>query len=334
MKTRTNKYLVLFSLVLAVFFMTGLVGKAAVAADKFPSRAVQLVVPFGPGGGADRTMRLFAPYLSKELGVPVNVINIKGGGGWVAWAQMAKWTNAKDDHIIGCVNIPHVFAYMDPRMKRKENLDSFNFLAWHSYDPCIWAVREGDKRFQTLKEFIDFVKAHPDEIVMSTTGVGSDDHMGIAYAEKYIPGFKVKKVYSNSDGKKIAETLGGHTDAVGGNVGYYVSYMLDRKLKPLCVLHDERWAQLPSVPTFEEVTGLKNISFAGRTLAVAKDLAADKKKIYMDAVKRAIENPEYVMLEMKNKNALHYLEGEALTKALNVAKDMVADVKFWEMKTQ
>ena len=96
MKARFKTYVTTFSLVMAVCFTLGLIGKAAIAADKFPDKPVQRVVPFGTGGGSDRTMRLFAPYLSKELGVPVNVINIKGGGGWVAWAQMAKWTANKN----------------------------------------------------------------------------------------------------------------------------------------------------------------------------------------------------------------------------------------------
>jgi tripartite-type tricarboxylate transporter receptor subunit TctC len=334
MKVKERKNLIVLAMAVATLMLVGILGNAATAADKFPSRPVQLVVPFGTGGGSDRTMRLFAPYLAKELGVPVNVINIKGGGGWVAWAQMARWDAKKNDHIIGTVNIPHIFAYMDPRVKRKETLDSFGFLAWQSFDPCIWAVREGDERFQTLKEFIAYVKANPNKIVMSTTGVGSDDHMGIAFAEKNIPGFKVKKVYSNNDGKKIAETIGGHTDAVAGNVGYYVSYMLDMKLKPIAVLHQERWHQLPSVPSFVEVTGKKNISFAGRTLVVAKNLPAEKKKIYLDAIKRALNNPEYVMKELKNKNNIRFLTGDDLWKALTDARSMVAEVKFWEMDTK
>ena len=49
-------------------------------ASAYPTDPIQLVVPFKPGGGADRTFRLFAPYLSEELGVPVNVVNIAGGG--------------------------------------------------------------------------------------------------------------------------------------------------------------------------------------------------------------------------------------------------------------
>ncbi len=330
MKARRKTQLVVLSLMVISLLVVGTIGKMATAADKFPSGPVQVVVPFKAGGGADRTMRLFAPYLSKELGVPVNVINIAGGGGWVAWSQMAHWDPKKDDHMLGVINLPHVLSYMDPRMKRKETLESFNFLAWHSFDPCIWAVRDNDERFQTLKEFLAYVKAHPNEIVMSTTAVGSDDHMGIAFAEKKIPGFKVRKVYANSDGKKIAEVIGGHTDAVAGNVGYYVPYMLERKLRPITVLHPERWPELPSVRTFYEVTGEMNISYAGRTLATAPKLPEEKRQVYLKAIEKAIGNPEYVMKEIKNKNALLFKHGDELWKLLNDARNMVAEVKFWE----
>ena len=303
------------------------------AAQNFPNKPVQIVVPFKPGGGADRTFRLFAPYLAKELGVPVNITNIDGGGGWVAWTQMAQWDPEKDDHMLGVVNLPHVLSLLDPRMKRKETLQSFGFLAWHSLDPCIWAVREGDERFQTGKEFIDYVKAHPGEVVMSSTAVGSDDHMGIAFAEKFIPGFKVGKVYANGDGKKIQEVIGGHTDAVAGNVGYYVPYFTDAKLRPIFVLSMERSPNLPSVPTFFEVTGLKNVSYAGRTLATAPGLPEEKRKVYLDAIKRAIDNPEYAMKEARNKNPLLFLEGQAMWDTLNASQKMVEEVKFWEAAT-
>ncbi len=301
------------------------------AQGKFPSKPVQIVVPFKPGGGADRTMRLFAPYLAKELGVPVNVVNIAGGGGWVAWTQMARWDPNKDDHKLGVINLPHVLSLLDPRMKRKETLKSFNFLAWHSLDPCIWAVREGDERFQTIKQFLAYVKANPNKIVMSTTAVGSDDHMGIAFAEKFIDGFKVRKVYANSDGKKIQEVIGGHTDAVAGNVGYYIPYMMEGKLKPIVVLSAERSPNLPSVPTFFEATGLMNISYAGRTLATAPGMSDEKRQIYLAAIKRAIDNPEYVMKENRNKNPLVFKHGKDLWDMLGASKKMVEGVKFWEM---
>jgi tripartite-type tricarboxylate transporter receptor subunit TctC len=301
-----------------------------IAAD-YPSGPVQLVVPFKPGGGADRTFRLFAPYLSEELGVPVNVVNISGGGGWVAWAQAVKWDAEKDDHKLQVVNLPHVLSMLDPRMKRSESLEDFNFLAWHSLDPCIWAVREGDERFQSLAEFLDYVAKNPNEVIISSTAVGSDDHMGIAFAEKNIADFKVRKIYANGDSKKIQEVLAGTSDAVAGNVGYYVPQIMEGKLRPIAVLSADRSPNLPSVPTFAEVTGLMNISYAGRTLATAPGLSEDKRTILLDAIKRALVNPEYVMKEINNKNPLLFKEGDDMWAALNSSKEMVEKVKFWEM---
>ena len=298
----------------------------------YPTEPIQLVVPFKPGGGADRTFRLFAPYLSDELGVPVNVVNIAGGGGWVAWAQAVKWDADKDDHKLQVVNLPHVLSMLDPRMKRTESLEDFNFLAWHSLDPCIWAVREGDERFQSLAEFLDYVAKNPNEVIISSTAVGSDDHMGIAFAEKNIPDFKVRKIYANGDSKKIQEVLAGTSDAVAGNVGYYVPQFMEGKLRPIAVLSAERSPNLPSVPTFAEVTGLMNISYAGRTLATAPGLSEEKRTILLDAIKRALVNPEYVMKEMNNKNPLMFKEGDELWATLRSSQEMVEKVKFWEME--
>ncbi|MDZ7842043.1 MAG: tripartite tricarboxylate transporter substrate-binding protein [Gammaproteobacteria bacterium] len=289
-----------------------------------------MTVPFNPGGGADRSARLFAPYLAEALGVPVQVNNVAGGGGWLAWSQMAKWDPDRDDHKLGIVNLPHLFSYMDPRMNRTETLDSFNILAWHSYDPCIWAVREGDERFQTLEELLDHIESNPNAVIISTTGVGSDDHMGIAFAERFLPDFRVRKVFSNNDNKKIQETLSGTTDVVAGNVGYYVPFMLEGRLRPVCVLHDERWAQLPSVKTFHEVTGQKNISYAGRTIAAAPGLPEEKREILLGAIEKAINHPEYVIREINSKNQLMFLKGDALRRKLEESATLAASVRFWE----
>jgi tripartite-type tricarboxylate transporter receptor subunit TctC len=126
--------------------------------------------------------------------------------------------------------------------------------------------------------------------------------------------------------------IGGHTDAVAGNIGYYVPYMLDRKLHPLCVLSADRSPNLPSVPTFEEVTGKKNISFAGRTFVLANGIAAEKQAVYLNAIKAAMTNPEYAMKEAANRNPLQFKEGDELWAALNESEKLVKSVKFWELE--
>ncbi|MEL0144487.1 MAG: tripartite tricarboxylate transporter substrate-binding protein [Alphaproteobacteria bacterium] len=302
----------------------------AVAAD-FPNKPVIIQVPFAPGGGADRTFRLFAPYLSKELGQPVKVTNVAGGGGWVSWSQVTgQWDGEKDDHKLAVVNIPHIFSMLNPEMKRKETLESFNFLAWHSYDPGLWLVRWDDDRFNSLADVIAYSEKKP--LVVSVGSHGGDDHVGMAYAMKAVPALKKSKLLfsDTGDNGKIQQLLGKSSDMVAGNVGYYISRIMERKLKPVAVLHDEPWILLPSVPTFQEVTGSPNITYAGRTLATANGLSEEKRKVYLNAIKATMDNPEYQAKERANRNFLMYREGEEMWKLLRAGKVVAENAAYWE----
>ena len=298
-------------------------------AQKYPSGPVELVVPWAPGGGTDRSMRIFAPYLAKTLGVPVNIVNIEGGGGWVAWAQMAAWDAEKDDHKVGVVNLPHVYAYLDPKMGRKETVDNFNMITGHSFDPCTWMVRKNDKRFSNLKEFIDYVTKHPGEIVVSTTAVGSDDYQGLAYAEAKIKDFKVGKVYANGDAKKVQELLGEHTDALAGNIAYFMPYFKDEQFVPLAVLSKERSPFLPDVPTFKEVTGVENICFSGRTIVAAPGLAKEKYDVLAKAIDEAMDDPEYKKKELDGSNEIWKVKGKDLADFVKETEATVKEVEYW-----
>lgn len=302
----------------------------ASAAD-FPSKPVQLQVPFAPGGGADRTFRLFAPYLSEELGQSVKVTNVAGGGGWVSWSQVVNdWNPKRDDHKLAVVNIPHIFSFLNPAMKRSEKLESFNFLAWHSYDPGLWLVRWDDERFKDLDDVLEYAQKQP--IIVAPGSFGSDDHIGVAFAQQAVPGFKAKFVTSRGDNSKIQLLLGNHVDLVAANVGFFIPSIMERKLRPIAVLHNEPWAALPSVPTFQELTGKVNITYAGRTLATANGLEEEKRKIYLDAIARAIVNPEYVAKEAANKNHLLFKTGDEMWELLREGQKVAEQAAYWEQE--
>ena len=304
--------------------------KSVLAAD-FPSKPVQLQVPFKPGGGADRTFRLFAPYLSEELGVPVKVTNVAGGGGWVSWGQVTNnWNKKKDDHKLAVVNIPHIFSMLNPAMKRKETLESFNFLAWHSYDPGLWLVRWDDERFKNLQDILDYAAKTP--LIVAPGSLGSDDHIGVAFAQQAFPEFQTKFVMSKGDNAKIQLLLGKHVDMVAANVGYYINSILERKLRPIAVMHPEPWKMLPSVPTFTELTGKTNVTYAGRTIATANGLEEEKRAVYLGAIERAITNPEYMAKEVANKNHLMFLKGEDMWNMLRAGQKVAEQAAYWKQK--
>ena len=302
------------------------------AQDKFPDGPVIIQVPFAPGGGADRTFRLFAPYLSEELGVPVKVTNVAGGGGWVSWGQVTgQWDGEKDDHKLAVVNIPHIFSMLNPDMKRTETLESFNFLAWHSYDPGLWLVRWDDERFKTLEDVIEYAKKEP--LIVSVGSHGGDDHVGMAFSQKAIPDMKpMKMIFSEGgDNEKIALILGKNVDMVAGNVGYYVRSVMERKLRPIAVLHNEPWTVLPGVPTFQEIVGKPNITYAGRTIATANGLSEEKRAIYLTAIKAAMSNPEYAQKEAANRNFLMFSTGDEMWKLLRAGQKVAEDAAYWEV---
>jgi tripartite-type tricarboxylate transporter receptor subunit TctC len=325
-----------FSAAVAGLAALGMVSVAtpAVAQGKFPNKPVIIQVPFSPGGGADRTFRLFAPYLSKELGVPVKVTNVAGGGGWVSWSQVTNEWDAKDDHKLAVVNIPHIFSMLNPAMKRKETLESFNFLAWHSYDPGLWLVRWDDDRFRDLSDVIAYAEKKP--LIVSVGSHGGDDHVGMAFAMKAVPAFKkTKMIFSDTgDNGKIQYLLGKNVDMVAGNVGYYIRGVMDRKMRPIAVLHDEPWILLPSVATFQEVTGKPNITYAGRTLATANGVAEEKRAVYLTAIEKAMSNPEYVQKEQKNRNFLMFRKGEEMWKLLRAGQKVAEDAAYWKQSKQ
>ena len=266
----------------------------------------------------------------EELGVPVKVVNISGGGGWVAWGQMAKWDSKKDDHKIGLVNLPHVFAYLDPKMKRKETVGDFNFIGGQTYDPCLWLVRADDERFTGgLKDVLAYTAKNPNKLLVSTTAIGSDDYQGLAFAEKKLNGFKVGKVFANNDAKKVQELLAGTTDMVAGNVSYYVNYIREGKMRPVAVLDSVRSEYLPSVPTFGEVTGVENLGFAARTLIAANGLSADKYEVFKNAINKAQANPGYQLAEMSKSSRIWTAAGSDLKDFISNTEKMVKVVEYW-----
>lgn len=316
--------------VAAMGLATAMPAFAQNACEGFPSEPVIIQVPFAPGGGADRTFRLFAPYLSQELGVPVQVTNVAGGGGWVSWSEVAnEWNDDNADHKLAVVNLPHVFSFLNPDMQRSETLDSFNFLAWHSYDPGLWLVRWDDDRFQTLEDVIEYAKEEP--LIVAPGNHGGDDHVGLAFAEKAVPEMKMKYIFSDGgDNEKIQLLLSNTADMVAGNVGYYVNGIMERKMRPIAVLHNEPWIILPSVPTFQEITGKKNITYAGRTLAAANGLADCKREIYLAAIEKAMNNPEYVQKENASRNFLLYMTGDNMWQALRDGQAVAEEARYWE----
>ena len=320
-------------MLLAVFLTAGCGGGGSAAKDdqkdkqtaKFPTKPVSLIVAYGAGGGTDVTARLLAGHLEKELGQPVTVNNIAGGGGWNGWGQLAKAN--PDGYTIGYINIPNIFAgYMDPKMKRSENLDSFVPITNHVTDYCIWAVK-ADSKYKTLKDVIDYAKANTGKLSIAAHGAGNDDHLAILQIEK-LTGAKFKVVHNDSTSTSISQLLGGHIEVLGANVSEVTSQVKNGELRVLGIMSEKSSEFLPEVKTFKEQGVDVNMSVS-RGIAAPAKTPPEVVQVLTTALEKAMQNPDHVKKAKELSLSLDIVKGEAYTKFLKGEEQKIKQLMGW-----
>src|SRR3990170_1720245 len=140
------------------------------ARAQYPERNLVLIVPYAAGGGTDVTARLLARDLEGVMGKPVTVQNLAGGGGWTGWGALA--AAKPDGYTIGYLNVPAIYSgYLDPKLGRKETLDSFTPIINHVIDYNVLTVK-ADSKFKNLKDLVAEAKSKPNTVSISAHGVG------------------------------------------------------------------------------------------------------------------------------------------------------------------
>src|SRR5687767_6396719 len=191
----------------AILAALALAGIVQAAQAQYPERGVTLIVPYGAGGGTDVTARLLAKDLEAAMGKSVTVENRAGGGGWVGWGALA--AAAPDGYTLGYLNVPSMYAgYLDPKVGRKESLDSFTPLMNHVLDYNIWAVK-ADSPFKAVADVIDAAKKEPEKIAVTAFGAGGDDHLAILSIQAET-GAKFAIVHMRGTADARTQVLGGH----------------------------------------------------------------------------------------------------------------------------
>lgn len=156
----------------AAVIATALGSGAAMTAD-YPSKSVDYVIPFGPGGESDVTARLQQPYFKDKFGQDLVVSYKPGGGGAVGWSQLNGMGG--DGHSIMGINLPHIVVKPKQGDVGFQTEDVTAVYMFH-YTPDAIVVN-ADSNLQTLQELIDYAKANPKRLTMSGSGKGTANHL-------------------------------------------------------------------------------------------------------------------------------------------------------------
>lgn len=307
-------------LLLSVSFLAGWVGAQA----NYPTKPINLIVPFGPGGGTDVGARILAPFIEKELGVPVNIINKAGAAGWVGWTELLN--SAPDGYTIGFIASPSLVpGYLDPQFKRTKNLEDFDLIANQVLDPGVIVINSQEKRFTNLKELIAY--AQKNETTCAQDGVGSDDWMALMRFNKQY-NTKFTNVATKSTAESLTALMGAHVDTVFANVGELKVPHDGKQVTVIAIMQKERSPFFTDIPCVKEL-GYEVYSSSSRGVAAPKGLKPEVKEKLVSAFEKGINNPEHIS-KMKGMGLdVVFMKGDQFKNHIKNDEKIVLDVKWW-----
>jgi putative tricarboxylic transport membrane protein len=221
----------------------------ALAQAGYPSKNVEVVVPFAPGGGTDNLMRMITGIMDENKWSPVsmNVNNRVGGSGTVGYNYLI--SKKGDSHVVAGATPMIVSGKLQGRLPGNHR-DAITVLMIVAIDELMLSVRT-ESPYKTIDDFVKDARAKPGVLTVGGTGTHNEDHIFTHLFEQAAK-VKVKYVPFNSGGEVTAALMGGHIDAGVMNPNEIVAQIEAGKAKNLAVAARKRMVDEPNVPTFEE----------------------------------------------------------------------------------
>ncbi|PLC52023.1 twin-arginine translocation pathway signal protein [Pollutimonas nitritireducens] len=216
--------------------------------DSYPSRAVTIIVPYGPGSSTDILTRIVAKHMSEQFGQPVIVENKAGAGGSIGSAQVAKSTPDGHTLVMGTISSHSINQSMMKDLPY-DVLKDFAPVSLVAYFPNVLAVNK-DVPASNIAELVALAKSRGG-MAYATGGVGSSGQMG-GELLKLRTDAPLNHIPYKEVGKAITDTLAGHVPMLFYQVPALVSQINAGQLKALAVLAPNRTPLLPDVPTSTE----------------------------------------------------------------------------------
>jgi tripartite-type tricarboxylate transporter receptor subunit TctC len=257
--------------------------RPSAAQERYPSRPIEFVVPWGAGGGADQTARKLAALLEPRLGVSLPVVNVPGGTGVTGLTRML--SAAPDGYTMAIVTADTTgLLAIAPQRWQFSDLAP---LAMATQQRSGIFVREGG-RFGSWEEIASEAKRR--ELKVAINGLGSPEELAVNFFRRQ--GFRFTAVPYQRPGERYAAVLGDHADLLYEQAGDIRSFIESGQLRPVLILGQRRSEELPDVPVGVEV-GVDLVLDQYRAIMVRSSTDPERVRLLAEELRAATATPEY-----------------------------------------
>jgi tripartite-type tricarboxylate transporter receptor subunit TctC len=294
------------------------------ADDPYPTRAIQVIVPFPPGGEADLTARPLAMALEPILKQPVVVVNKAGAGGTVGIQSAAV---SKPDGYTILVALASV-AYLhgvDRLFNRPPAYKPDNFipLAMLTCNPLVIAVHQ-DSPWKKVEDFVADAKKQPGKIKLGSAGIYSVMHVAAELFFKKA-GIQLSHIPYTGGGPVLNALLGRHVDCAAFGPSVIMAQMKAGTVRPLVVLGDKRLESMPDVPTAKE-KGIDAEFYIWCGALAVKGTPDSAVRVLREGIREAVKRSQFVNAMEKLMSPIQYKDQPEFVKFLEIDEKRSVEV--------
>lgn len=266
----------------------GLAAATALAAGpalaEYPERDIQMIIPFGPGGGSDTLARTIAQVIEDLDLLPVKILpeNRTGASGAVGYSSVA--AEKGNPYVIATVSVSF---FTTPLLGGSQvSYRDFTPLASIAQSPYLLVIKADDPA-QSVADLVSRGR-----LTTGTTGVVSDAALlGKMLADAL--GIQVDSVPFDGEGEVMTGLLGGHLDIGFLNPSEAQSQFKAGTLRPLAISSEERSPAFPDVPTFKELGYDKIVHTQLRGLVMPADVDPAVVAYWEAVLEKVANSPEW-----------------------------------------
>jgi tripartite-type tricarboxylate transporter receptor subunit TctC len=232
----------------AVVVCCGAAIPAGAADGEYPSKAIRMLVPFAPGGGADLIARIVGPRLSERLGQSVIVDNRPAASGVLA-AEMAAHA-APDGYTLFVPTSNHAANSSFMPKLPYDTISDFAPITLAVVSPLVMVVHPSLPA-GNLQEFIAYAKANPNKLNYGSTGAGGPPHLA-GELLKYMAKIQMTHIVYKGISLVVTATLGNEIQVTFPNIFVAQPHVRSGRLRALAITSPKRSQAASDWPTFAE----------------------------------------------------------------------------------